>query len=204
MTFNIAVEDDLSESVVKKILALEGCSVARRFPDRDRLQASPGKGHLLKKITAYNASSAIVPFLMMLDLDTSTCAPEMLRVWMPFAPNPRFLLRVAVRETETWLLADRHGMASFLGIAISSLPAHPEDLADPKAALIALARRSRSKRLRESIVPIEQGIPIGPDYNGILSGFVNAQWDIDEASKNSDSLMRARLAIRRALDNAPS
>ncbi|MGO8692225.1 MAG: hypothetical protein ACLQMF_01010 [Rectinemataceae bacterium] len=63
MTFNIAVEDDLGESVARKILDSEGCFVARRFPDRERLRASPGKEHLVKKIAAYNASSAIVPYL---------------------------------------------------------------------------------------------------------------------------------------------
>ena len=154
MIFNIAVEDDLSETVARKILGSEGDSVARRFPDRDRLGASPGKGQLVRKIAAYNESSKIIPFLMMIDLDTSSCAPEMLRTWMPFVPNSCFILRVAVRETESWLLADRHGMASFLGIAISSLPTDPGALADPKARLISLAKRSRSKNIRKSIVPV--------------------------------------------------
>jgi hypothetical protein len=105
---------------------------------------------------------------------------------------PRLLFRIAVREVEAWLLADREGIANFLGVAKIKVPQNPEAEHDPKNTLINLARKSRKRRLTIEIVP-EPGsrASIGPLYNARLSEFVMEHWDVGNARLSSPSLDRA-------------
>jgi hypothetical protein len=99
---------------------------------------------------------------------------------------------VAVREVESWLLADREGFAQFLGINDVLVPDQPDKVADPKQTLINLARRSRRRALKQSIVPRPGSTAIqGPDYNGCLGDFVRSQWNSNAAKDRSPSLNRA-------------
>jgi hypothetical protein len=57
------------------------------------------------------------------------------------------MVRVAVREVESWVLADRRRIANFLSAPLNSIPMDPEQLDDPKMALLTLARaHARSRR----------------------------------------------------------
>lgn len=71
------------------------------------------------------------------------CAPILVAGWLPH-PEPGMMLRVAVAEVESWLLADDEGISKFLGIAKNRVGTEPDTLADPKQYLINLARRSRA------------------------------------------------------------
>ena len=53
-----------------------------------------------------------------------------------------FLFRIAVREVEAWLIADREALAGFLKIKIMHVPYKPEELVDPKRVLLELATRA--------------------------------------------------------------
>ena len=134
---------------------------------------------------------------MLRDLDQDAdCAPELLRSLLPY-PSPGMLLRIPVRALEAWLLADRHGMASFLGISESHIPEVPEALERPKRSLVDLARKSRKTALRQDIVP-GQGLSseVGPAYSARLIEFVLRHWDLDRAAKSSDSLARCLRVLR--------
>jgi hypothetical protein len=103
------------------------------------------------------------------------------------------LFRVAVRETESWLLGDRDGFANFAAIAVNKVPQYPETLPDPKQALIGLVRRSRKRRLIDELVPPHgSSVSIGPLYNEKLCAFAERSWNIDAASDACPSLRRAR------------
>ena len=115
--------------------------------------------------------------------------------WLGKAPSPGFLFRICVREVEAWLLAHQLAMARFLGVALSRLPTAPESLADPKAALIALAQRSSHRKIRVGFKPIGSST-IGPDYNRLLGDFIRDSWNADMASRASPSLARARERLR--------
>ncbi len=132
---NFSVEDDLSESVLRKILITEGKIAGRRYPDRDRVSVPPGKGHLLNKIIQYNNFFRLDRFIMLLDLDQEKCGPSAYRKLKPAQQNPGFFLRFAVREIESWILADRKGFANFLGLSVGQMPPDPEALMDPKGTL---------------------------------------------------------------------
>lgn len=112
--------------------------------------------------------------------------------------HANLLFRIAVREVESWLLADQVNLARFFGIAQSSIPARPDELPDPKQKLIDLARKSRNRRLREDIVPRKGSTAKqGPDYNVRLEEFVNGIWNPRTAAESSPSLHRATLKIER-------
>ena len=182
---NYAVEDALSETVVRRCFRhtdIEPGAVLGR----------EGFGHLKAIAPALNKSAAGIPYVMLTDLDQTNCPPELLDDWMgSTAIHPDFLLRVAVKEVEAWVLADRKGLARFLGVAEANFPREFEQLADPKHELLMAARRSRHRKIREDIVAETSSGPVqGPDYNGSLSRFVNEQWNIDVAANECRSLRK--------------
>lgn len=105
-------------------------------------------------------------------------------------------LRVAVREVEAWLLGDRANLAHFLNVSRALVPRNPDDLSNPKATMIGIARRSRTRATREGLPPREgSGRSIGPLYVSELARFVQARWDIDAAAAASSSLARCLQAL---------
>ena len=117
--------------------------------------------------------------------------------WLTEAKHPNLVFRVAVREVESWLLADRENLSRFLGIAEASIPMDSDRLADPKATLVELARKSRSKETRDRIVPRRGSTAKqGPDYNGCLGLFVSNSWDTAAAKAGSPSLARTINRLR--------
>ena len=67
--------------------------------------------------------------------------------------SPKLLIRLAVLEIESWILADRRAMARWLGVPERVVSRVPESLNDPKRELVQLASRSRNRSLREAIAP---------------------------------------------------
>ena len=102
------------------------------------------------------------------------------------------LLRVVVREVESWLLADRTGIAQFFGVSLSRVPQLPEGMESPKEALIRVARFCPTGNIRDAIVPSDgPQAEVGPLYNGVLAPFVRDQWNLHEARRTAPSLERA-------------
>lgn len=110
------------------------------------------------------------------------------------------LFRVAVRESEAWLLADHRSFSKLLGISVSTLPAAPESILDPKLHLLKLANRSRFRKVREGLVRSDCGsLKQGPDYNGILSQYISTEWNPNKAQERCPSLLRMRQHLDRFL-----
>jgi len=187
---NLTYEDDLSEAVMSRILS--------EFPDKFQiLHKYPGHGfgYLKSSIKGFNQASAIVPYFMLTDLDRYKCPLELINDWIDFTVNPGFIFRIAIREVESWLLADIKGLSKYFHISANLIPLEPEGLMDPKEVLINLAKRSRKRNIREDIVPVNQYASIGPNYNGCLSEFVYKFWNIWEAANKSKSLQRTLLKL---------
>ncbi|NKK76677.1 DUF4276 family protein [Rhizobium leguminosarum] len=187
MTFlYLATEDALSEAVGKKMIEAEIGNIAVQPLRRN------GSGYLKSKMRDFAEISARNVVFLLTDLDNVNCAPQMKKDWFQAIVQPdKFLFRIAVRETESWLMADRAHFSDFLGVTQNLLPRDPETLADPKAALVNIARRSK-REIRSDLVPgrgvrAKQGI----GYNEVLCDFVEKIWDCRRASHNSDSLRRA-------------
>ena len=135
------------------------------------------------------------PVLVLTDLDRpESCPAELLREWIGDARiYPSLLIRVAVLEIESWIMADRRAFTEWLGIAQSRAPRRPEELPDPKRVLIELALRSRKRDLRAGLVRIyPDGLyERGADYNVLLGNFVAELWNPEIARSNAPSLDRA-------------
>jgi len=193
---NLAYEDDLSLEIVLRILESPGViSSNKRFLTGTLFQGR-GFGYLKRNINGFNKASKGMPYLILTDLDDEECAPIMVREWLQQTRNPNLIFRIAVREVESWVLADRPGFAKFLGISQKKVPVKPDELPDPKAHLINLARASRKRAVRDDIVP-KQGSTAkqGPAYNERLVSFVKATWNPSTARQFSPSLERTLKAI---------
>jgi hypothetical protein len=130
----------------------------------------------------YIRASHQSPWIIQRDLDRSAaCAPEFRSQLIQQLP-PLLNLLITLRQTEAWFIADTQGIAEFLGVSTMSVPGDPEALADAKATLVALARRSRRKTLREDLVPSERsGRKTGPLYADRVAEFIRDHWSIDRA-----------------------
>lgn len=158
----------------------------------DRVVVAGGNGPLKNGIRRFVAASQVLPHVVLTDLDNSPCAPALLRDWGAHRLPPRILLRVAVREVEAWLMADRTGIAEFLSVPVVRVPANPEADRDPKQTLVGLARRSRKRRVAQELAPqAGSSSRVGPLYNARLVEFATSTWDVERARERSPSLDRA-------------
>jgi hypothetical protein len=99
--------------------------------------------------------------------------------------------RIAVRSVEAWLMADAEALAAFLRITKGQVPADPENVPDPKAEMIRLGYNSRSRIVREDMVPrLGSGARQGPGYAARLAEFAERHWRPRVAATVSDSLDR--------------
>jgi hypothetical protein len=201
---NIAVEDRLSETVLRLLLSRAKGSpiVAKTYPVAKGWQkdiGSNGYGYLKKNLPAFNAASTITPFIVLADADNRPCPPETIKSWLGDATqSPNLVVRIAIREVEAWLLADRSGMADFLAVPESCIPLDPSRIKDPKRYLSRLAARSRRKEIRDDLArsPGTRS-KTGPFFSQALQHFTKDFWDIDVARCHSSDLDRAILALDR-------
>lgn len=137
------------------------------------------------------------PWLVLVDLDHEhPCAAALVGEWLPQVPT-LMRLRVAVREIEAWLLADRVGIAACLSVSRDRIPRSVDELDNPKSLMINVASRSRRRAIRDGMPPrAASGRSIGPLYVTELSRFVREHWDVDEAALASSSLCRCIRALR--------
>jgi hypothetical protein len=149
-------------------------------------------------VRAFARAAVYTPILTLVDfMDTQLpCPPQVAREWLGEG-GANLMLRVVVPEIESWLLADRIGIASFLGVARERIPLQPESLENPKQTLVNLARRSSKRSVREALVPAPRTTAlVGPLYNSELSGFVTADWDPGAAAEEASSLARCLARLR--------
>ena len=184
IAFYAAVEGPTDEAVLRRVLEHFGVTLGSVY-------GRSGKATLLRQLRSYNQAAQFWPWIVLVDLDRDAeCAPPARSEWLP-APAPKMCFRIAVREVESWLLADRETLASFLGTALSRMPANPESLDDPKAALVNLARASRRRDIRVDMVPRPgSGRSEGPAYASRLIEYAQGFWRPDIAAQHADSLQR--------------
>lgn len=148
-----------------------------------------GNAYIREKLKGFNAASVYLPHIILTDLDRKACAPGLLEEWVNFKMNPNLLFRIAEKEIEAWILADREAVARFLGVSVTKIPSDTQSIPDPKVHIINLARSS-SKRTIKDIIPNGTSTQ-GPGYNSILSDFILNYWNPERAARNNRSLQKA-------------
>jgi hypothetical protein len=186
-----AVEGISDEVVVRRLIAHVGAEPGTVYGKR-------GKPHLRIRIAGYNNAARHAPWLVVVDLDNEmVCAPALRSAWVP-SPAARLCFRVAVRAVEAWLMADADTLASFLRVAPARIPADPDAHPVPKRLMIDLARASRSRAIKEDMVPRPgSGRAVGPAYTSRIIEYASSHWRPDEAARRSDSLRRAIACLKR-------
>ena len=185
ISLNLVFEDQVSEFVMIKLADKAGnFFIANSYSEG-------GFGYIKKNITGFNEASKGCPFFVLTDLDSGNCAPALISDWLKEPPHANLIFRVAIREVETWLLADIEGFSKYSGISKVNFYDKPEELPDPKAALLQLIKKCRKRDVREDILPKDEFAKVGPNYNDRLGEFIINHWNINRAVKRSDSLKRA-------------
>lgn len=184
----IAVEDDLSEALTRKLVAS-----IKRF-DILLCLGRQGASYLEKNIAGFQKAARHQPYLVVTDLDRpNRCPATLCQTWLGRYPESHLLFRIAVMESESWLLAHRDAAVEHLKIDArkAKIPDNTDSLPDPKQFLINLARKSRSRRIRDELVPpVGSTSRVGPNYNANLVLFVRETWAPEIAARHSPSLRR--------------
>ncbi|HEU4886434.1 MAG TPA: hypothetical protein VFV49_01010 [Thermoanaerobaculia bacterium] len=184
----VAVEDVLSETVVRRL-------VAAIRPDQtiSVVMRKNGRGYLQSRARDLNRTAYSVPVLIVADLDRPIpCPADLIEEWLSGPAAPGLLFRVAVMEIESWILADRDSFADFLAVPAHRIPPNTDEIMHPKEFIVSLARKSRSKDIRVDLVPTPGATAaVGPAFNHRVGTFVSSSWNVQKAAHASPSLRRA-------------
>ncbi|MCY2929083.1 MAG: hypothetical protein NTV86_06235 [Planctomycetota bacterium] len=176
----------------EKILFAEG------FPE-----VTHGCSAIKDKCPAFaNMAKAGVATLCITDLDRRPCASGLIRDWFgipsssPIVLPPEVVFRVAVREVESWIMADREEWAKYIQIPKASFVVAPDSLLDPKQHLFSVIGRKGRKSFHKEMLP-RGTAHVGPRYNEIICEFVAEKWSPQRAAERSPSLLRAINALKK-------
>ena len=180
----LAVEGRADEAVGKRLLADAGIQTTAVY-------GLNGKHYLDKRLAKYNNAARFSTWMVLRDLNSDeSCAPVLRARLLP-SPAPRMRLHIVVRAVEAWLLADHKAFSEFLGVRSGDLPANPEEVLQPKFALIELARTSRKGAIRDGFVPAPGSTAkVGPGYTAMITEFATRTWRPKIAASRSASLDR--------------
>jgi hypothetical protein len=194
----VACEGDSDLAILERLASEFGIAIA--VP-----HVRGGKAGVTRNLRGFNNAGRFAPWLVLLDLNSDAdCAPNLIRHLLP-RPAPMMVFRVAVRAAEAWLLADHDRIARFLRVPGTAIAGQPENLADPKGEIVRLAARSRSRAIRDDMIPFPgSSARVGPGYTNRIIEFARDLWHPRAAARRSPSLagcIRAleRLAHRGAL-----
>ena len=191
MELVLVAEDALSMAVMRRLLADCGRGIQVHTAI-----ISGGVDAIRKRVPVYRNACRVLPHVLLIDLDQTPCAPDLLESWGLTHKMPTLLIRVAVRTVEAWLLADALGLAEQLKVSPTKIPSRPETLENPKQTLVNLARHSRSRRIASELAPSPGSrAQVGPLYNTRLCEFVAQRWSPQKASKGAPSLAKTILRL---------
>lgn len=188
----IATEDELSEAVALRLVA----EVRPALQVTQKLRRN-GFGYLRSKMANWCELARHQPIFLLTDLDQVACPVEMLQQWRgTLKPPADLLMRLAIREVEAWLLADHPAMRELLGVR-GRLPTDPEQLPDPKAALLQLAAKCAAREVRADLVPAKGSMASqGVGYNARLTQWVQTCWQPGRAAERAPSLAKTCIRLR--------
>ena len=151
-----------------------------------------GRDWLKDNLVKFNHAAQSWPYVSLADLEQEECPPTLLQLWLPHGIHQNMRPRIAVRMVESWLMADREACADFLRIPLHHVPQSPDDETNPKQIMVNMARRSRSRTIRDdmALAPNSTGT-VGKNYRGQLEQFAVHHWDPERAQTYSPSLQRA-------------
>lgn len=190
----LATEDELSEAIALRLIG----ELKKPHYISHKLRRG-GAGYLYKKMGSWYQMAQYQIMLILTDLDHAKCPVEYREKWLSQKSVPANLVfRIAVREVESWVLADHQGMRELIGNK-GVLPREPDILDDPKQTFLELAKVA-SKNIRDDLIKNVNGhLRPGLGYNFQLTRWIKSSWSPERASERSPSLARARKRLREAV-----
>jgi len=191
----LATEDVLSEEIGLRLIGeLSGDVTVTP------LLRKGGFGYLKSRMDNWRRLAQQQPVFLLTDLDNVDCPSLLREEWIGSKPLPENLvMRIAVREIESWILADHKALRQLIGNK-GKLPTEPDKVLDAKECLFALARLA-DRSIREDLLKIEGAIASqGIGYNARLTTWVRSEWDPERAADRSPSLARARVRLKELLN----
>ena len=148
-----------------------------------------GKGVIDRDIKKYWEAARILPYVIFRDLDQDGegCPVTLRAELVEHTPgeSPDLLIRIVDQCIESWILADRQGVAEFCKRPIASV--RPCD-SRPKDHLLRLFQKAQ---LKDAVFHEGGKLAFGPAYELHLKRLMTHHWSIERAAAESDSLRRA-------------
>ena len=187
----VATEDELGEAIALRLIS----EVADLNCVTLKLRKN-GSGYLRSKMDSWCQMAHHQIVVLLTDLDRVDCVVQLRNNWLGNRSLPKnLLLRVAVREVESWVLADGEALSSLLGKIVIA-PRDPDALPDPKQALLNLARTA-PRSVREDLVKVVDGkVSQALGYNARVADWIQTAWSPARAAVRSPSLARTRARIQ--------
>ena len=148
-----------------------------------------GKGVIDRNIKKYWEAARVLPYVIFRDLDRDgEGCPVTLRAELvehPPGESPDLLIRIVDQCIESWILADRHGIAEFCNRSAASV--------EPPTShhKLYLLRLRKEAKLKDAVEEKGRELDFGPAYELHLQRLMTHHWSIERAAAESDSLRRA-------------
>ena len=180
----VIVEGTTDEPVINALMRAAG------WADHEFLVWSVnGKGAIDRDLKNYWEAARVHPYVVFRDLDRDGggCPVTLRAELVERTPgeSPDLLIRIVDQCIESWILADRQGVAEFCERPIASV--RPCD-SRPKDQLLRLFQKAQFK---DAVLREGGKLAFGPAYALHLQRLMTDHWSIERAAVESDSLRRA-------------
>lgn len=195
------VEDPLSRAIIRRLIRdLVG--------DIHLIELLPNQGgfsSMKLKFGEYCTLAQHHSVFILTDLDDAECAPRLRSEWannvgLAKSLPEKLYFRVAEKEVEAWLLADRNNLCDYLGIPYDIIP-EDEIFSNPKEFFLNCVKQHGDATAKYELLP-EGNARVGLGYNSYLTRFAAENWDFQGAAFRNLSLGRAvqRIAAARQIE----
>ena len=178
----VIVEGTTDEPVINALMRAAG------WADHEFLVWSVnGKGAIDRDLKNYWEAARVHPYVVFRDLDRDGggCPVTLRAELVERTPgeSPDLLIRIVDQCIESWILADRQGVAEFCNRSAASIELPPSH---HKPYLLSLM-----KDVKDAVEEKGRELDFGPAYAKHLQRLMTDHWSIERAAAESDSLRRA-------------
>ena len=192
-------DDAVARRIIAAVNGIPGVSYRRPL-------SGTGKQNLDRRLRGLNAGVRYGrPVLVIRDLDHDAPCPSALITRLLPDRHPRLLLRICVREAETWMMADYRAYSDYCGLAAGQIPVAPERLVDPKATILGWAESGMAPKLKRHVDESRRrGVPDWALLGEWHAEFAQKAWNPPRAaaSGRSPSLTRTLTRLKALVEDA--
>lgn len=205
MTVYIGGEDFVTKQIVKRLIKF--CIPKAAEIEFEDLTVRAHGTRALEKLKIMLNFAKEYPVAAVFDSD-GNCIIELLERYTSEKENADYAaISFAVDEAEAWLMADREGLADYFKIPVGKIP--EKKRSDPEIShnmpyktslfiLTEIAPLSEVSSIREALA-FERPGKKPSTYNSVWGRYIDEIWNIDAACKNSESLKKAVIRIKKML-----